>query len=514
MLKFRNLPAVMLLVLMAAAGCSDDAVSPPPGDGDGTAVIEAGAAAFEFDVACADSGGYLAGGPYRLRGANLRYDEVAGALAVDLAVYNAGQEAAPEPVRLVLLAIMPYGVTVIGSDNGETGPGAEFMFEFANDDGMWTPGEESFPRTVMFAVEPGVSVAFAGEIHVGPGQIGGSISGAVWNDLNGDGLRTRNEPGVGGVTVSLTSDGMQGAPIPLVRYAVTDPVGGYRFESLPAGYYDVAVEPIPGSYPTTPELIHVLLAVGGSSVADFYGAHFGLGGLDYPVITVPASADATIRRDHPLRLNDNYGLDPHLDVGGVREDFVGEVDGSDGIVSLLRFDLPEFAAPIEKAWLDLSLVEYVEGTGQRYELQVHRVVDSGDRTPWIEGNGCEFLPETVGSVNVNEAYGVAWVGAGDGGDENNVTRPDFLPEIAGSTVFHQDEVPPGSVISIEVTELVQGWIVGQYPNYGLVLRDVLYDGAQFKQIRFASRDFNRIDLVGPPYYFVPRIRIEIATTDD
>ena len=498
--------ALLLMIFLAATGCSDDPAAPPGDTGDGSAVIAAGGGSFEMPVACVGPDGYFEDGAFLLRGGNLRYDDQRQALAVDLTVTNLGAYAPPEPVRLVLQAVMPDSAVVIGADNGLTGPGAAFVFEFANDDGIWTSGEISFPRTVMFGIDPGVAVAFVGEIHAGPGDVGGAIRGLVWNDFDEDGVRDPDEPGLPGVPILLVSDDIQGSPLPMIRHTETGPEGRYEFGSLAAGYFDVSAAPYLGRELTTPELIHVLLTDSGGGVADFEGADFGYSGLPYPLISVRASADATVRTDLDDRRNDNYGLAPHLDVGGGRGGGGMPYGSADGIRSLIRFDLPEFAAPIEHAWLELTILEFVEGWDQSYRLDVHRIVDSGDRTPWIEGNGSEWDPSVPGAVWVDEAYGVAWVGAGDGGDATNVTRPDFDPRLSGSVEFRQADLAPWDFVRIEVTELVQGWISGAYPNHGLVLRDITSDGTHFKQIRFASKDV--LSLL--PVEMGPRLVLEIG----
>ena len=59
-----------------------------------------------------------------------------------------------------------------------------------------------------------------------------SISGTAFNDSNGDGLRTQNEPGLPGWTVILENDGKE------VRTATNDS-GQYIFNNLEAGRYTV-----------------------------------------------------------------------------------------------------------------------------------------------------------------------------------------------------------------------------------------------------------------------------------
>ena len=119
---------------------------------------------------------------------------------------------------------------------------------------------------------------------------------------------------------------------------------------------------------------------------------------------------------------------------------------------------------------------------------MHRIIDSGALTPWVEGNGTEIEPIPPGCAWVDPAYGVAWVGAGDGGDDNNQTQPAFDPEPVASAVVVQGVQTPGDVIRWDVTELAQAWLTGAIPNLGIVLVDPTSDGEQFKQIWFGARD--------------------------
>jgi len=63
------------------------------------------------------------------------------------------------------------------------------------------------------------------------------IAAHVWSDFNGDGLRTPEEPGIGGVPVKLrTDDGSQFA------LTTTAPDGNYAFEDVPDGSYQVCFD--------------------------------------------------------------------------------------------------------------------------------------------------------------------------------------------------------------------------------------------------------------------------------
>lgn len=69
-----------------------------------------------------------------------------------------------------------------------------------------------------------------------PPACGGTVGDLVWNDLDGDGLQDAGEPGLPGVTVTLSD--AAGAPL---GTTVTDASGWFQFGGLCAGSYQVAV---------------------------------------------------------------------------------------------------------------------------------------------------------------------------------------------------------------------------------------------------------------------------------
>jgi hypothetical protein len=134
---------------------------------------------------------------------------------------------------------------------------------------MWTPGEESFARTVSFDVGPGVAIAFAARIEAGAPQGGGRIGGIVWNDVNENGEREEGEPGISDVTLVLTSG------FGPKMSQTTNVEGRYVFEGLAAGTYTVERAPRTDLEPTTPSSLTVLLGEIEGEVSEFLDADFG-----------------------------------------------------------------------------------------------------------------------------------------------------------------------------------------------------------------------------------------------
>ncbi|HDN27147.1 MAG TPA: hypothetical protein ENG03_08640 [Thioploca sp.] len=96
-------------------------------------------------------------------------------------------------------------------------------------------------------VGPGQSV---GNINFGNTLIKlGEIAGIKWDDLNGDGERNENEPGMAGVTIYLDMN-ENGVLDEGERSTVTDEGGLYKFTGLEAGTY-VVREVVPKGYRQT-----------------------------------------------------------------------------------------------------------------------------------------------------------------------------------------------------------------------------------------------------------------------
>jgi uncharacterized repeat protein (TIGR01451 family)/fimbrial isopeptide formation D2 family protein/LPXTG-motif cell wall-anchored protein len=75
---------------------------------------------------------------------------------------------------------------------------------------------------------------------------GGAIGDTVWYDRNGDGVKTVDEPGIGGAEVTLVyfgEDGLEGTLDDETFTDTTDPDGAYLFPGLPQGLFRVTVDP-------------------------------------------------------------------------------------------------------------------------------------------------------------------------------------------------------------------------------------------------------------------------------
>ena len=82
----------------------------------------------------------------------------------------------------------------------------------------------------------------------------GLIGNKVWEDLDADGFQDANEPGVAGVTITLTSagaDGIIGTEDDTTISRNTNNSGAYAFSDLVAGQYMVSFSNLPAGYSLT-----------------------------------------------------------------------------------------------------------------------------------------------------------------------------------------------------------------------------------------------------------------------
>lgn len=254
---------VTMLAVASVMGCGEDPAA--PGSLDDTEVVpgfvEVRPTMTQFEVPMMDRTG---GGGFLLRGGNIRFEE--GALLVDLAVVNRTADTYSEPVRLTFDSFIPDDIHVNNSDNGEHGVGAMIGFDFANDDGLWTPDESSLPRTVSFDAASGVTFAFSGTISTGDPVAGSTIGGVVWIDANENGMFDDDEHAASGVRVDLLSGADR-------RDTHTGPDGTYRFERLAPGVYTVRVVDRPDFSDGTPLEVHVVIQSGGEEILN---VNFGI----------------------------------------------------------------------------------------------------------------------------------------------------------------------------------------------------------------------------------------------
>ncbi|MGF1613104.1 MAG: calcineurin-like phosphoesterase C-terminal domain-containing protein [Gammaproteobacteria bacterium] len=160
------------------------------------------------------------------------------------------------------------------------------------------------------------------------GAHGGAASGVVFEDLNRNGVRDSEEPGIGQVRVSNGIDVVQTAADGSYRLEVGDE--SIVFITKPSGY-------------TTP--------VNGHRLPQFYYIHQPQGspaGLRYagirPTGPLPDSIDfPLVKRDEPSRFNVIWLADPQpqtdAELGYIRDDVITELIGTDAAFGMTMGDI-------------------------------------------------------------------------------------------------------------------------------------------------------------------------------
>lgn len=102
----------------------------------------------------------------------------------------------------------------------------------------------------------------------------GGLSGLAFNDLNGNGIREPNEPGLSGVVINLQTQTNS-----IISVTASDAFGNYRFTDIPFGSYRVLANVPPGWFATTSTTIPVF--IGGCGMVP--GFNFGFGQAPPPI---------------------------------------------------------------------------------------------------------------------------------------------------------------------------------------------------------------------------------------
>ena len=140
------------------------------------------------------------------------------------------------------------GDTHLGTD---TTPGRSNSFDLYPPTGGLSPGRYTYyaqatddrgaagpARSTTHTIRAPVNQGGTPGAPTGGTTTGGAISGVVFHDLNGNGAREGDEPGLAGWRLFLDTD-RDGQPDAGERVVTTDAAGSYRFTGLAAGAYSV-----------------------------------------------------------------------------------------------------------------------------------------------------------------------------------------------------------------------------------------------------------------------------------
>jgi hypothetical protein len=176
------------------------------------------------------------------------------------------------PLHFVIISIVPDVVQVENADiYGRDGPVFDFSDDIGND-GILGPYESSEPVKMKFSWPEPMAFSIGFRVDTGPPR-GGAISGIVFNDLNGDGIRSSNEPGIAGIVVDLKPSARE-----ILYRRRADENGHFVFSELTADVYTASAwsEYDIDMRPTTPNpLVITLVELPDGTVSDFDKADFG-----------------------------------------------------------------------------------------------------------------------------------------------------------------------------------------------------------------------------------------------
>ena len=173
-----------------------------------------------------------------------------------------------------------------------------------------------------------VLLTAAGVVDQDFGEVLGSLAGSVYRDINANGSREAGEPGISGVSVTLTGVAVNGTVIP-PQIALTDANGNYLFTNLLAGTYTV-VETQPLAFVDGQERIG---SVGGNATTNDQFVTVPLAawvnGTSYLFGELTGSLSGFVYRDFDLSGARNLtGPNPDTGIGGITITLTGtDLDG-------------------------------------------------------------------------------------------------------------------------------------------------------------------------------------------
>lgn len=287
------------LLALALFGACGDPQAPTSDTSDGAKFhgsYDSGGGVLEFRLETANGGGEA----LRLLASDLHFDPASGELHVQVSIRNSGLETLRGPRGILIGSCDP---STVWPTNAEPLPCPKcvtcpcpfpFVFVHANtygDDGMLSPGETSTPVEWIFSDPAGESFSFQAAPQMENGPQGGTISGAVFVDMDADGRHQNVEPGIPGVIVMLVHGDRKDA-------ATTDSAGGFAFPITEPGLYEVVRTPGAECVPTTPLRLQVFIVRRpDGTISSYTGADFGCRGDVPGVVSVEGMVYEDLNRD-------------------------------------------------------------------------------------------------------------------------------------------------------------------------------------------------------------------------
>ncbi len=199
-----------------------------------------------------------------------------------------------------------------------------------------------------------------------------TTTGYVWNDLDGDGAKDENEPGVAGITVYVDTNGdnLDGLLEPA---ALTNIGGGYQILNVPSGNFAVRLALNPGwaqTFPSSGE--HVITTTAGSTISNLTfgirggsgpnaGVDFGDAPSSFPTTSAQNGASHGVVAGFQLGATIDGELDgtssPNADADGSDEDGVsisGDLISGTNVTIQVAIQNGTYPKGLLQGWIDFD----------------------------------------------------------------------------------------------------------------------------------------------------------------
>jgi hypothetical protein len=177
--------------------------------------------------------------PVELVGSNVEVDVEYGFVRVDVALRNAGRAPLYPPARVWVSEFTPNTVWVTNANIPNLEPSLRWGFDYCEllgDDDLLGPGETSEAWRWHFRNPDLVSFSFRADVTMDVDPAPAVISGGVFEDLNQNGIRERNEgPWPYAMVILTRPDGTEEA-------AHCEDNGAFRFPVYEPGLYRLRLE--------------------------------------------------------------------------------------------------------------------------------------------------------------------------------------------------------------------------------------------------------------------------------
>ena len=291
------------------------------------------------------------------------------------------------------------------------------------------------------------------------------ISDFVWEDENGDGIQDPTEPGLAGVTVTLTGTDFMGLQVNFS--ATSDADGLYRFDVLPKGDYTLSFD-----LPRFQDYLFSPVDQGGDDTKDSdmdpisllinrTVADFGIGDYDTDAGFIPRTS-AIVISDRVWYDADHDGLqDPfEVDVQGVRMELYRSSDDLFIDATVSNEDGEYFFNDVVPG------TYYVTADPTSSSVAAAYVASPKDNVPGNDIEDSDFDPATMRSDDIVVTATTSDINTLDLGLHADCDEVDTPGAIAGDETVCRGEVPmPIASVSTPSGAAAYQWLRSRNENY-------------------------------------------------